>query len=195
MNTTSETIGPRTHSLGMRYDNISAVLIFSDILDKKFALRCKIAALMTGVCRDRKLAGDESAQEGIEFWQYVLAVLHEAGADVMSDEEDATVTEKIGNTPKGSLVKVVMCLPWRNTYFDALFQFIDNTTLEEQETFGRPRPTFKRIRSKRFSTWPPPGQLPKSFYNPQWLSQRLPFEREQLKISEEAFELQEFVQG
>ncbi|KAJ3794045.1 hypothetical protein GGU11DRAFT_690588 [Lentinula aff. detonsa] len=145
---------------------------------------------MVEVCEDRK---DE---DGLSFWQWVVLLLKCAGHEFMSDEEDMwylDATSGSGSSRIPKAAKQVLHLKWCHRYFTKLFTFIEVTTGVEEMIFHQAgRPPMPRIHVEKESTWPPPPNRPKSFFNPSWLVNRSIVQRSALKLDDAEFILRDF---
>lgn len=139
-----------------------------------------------------QVSQERNDEAAVEFWRYVLSILHKFQHDGMSDEEDAYQDVTTGGVTIKEQVKEVMILGFRNPYFRPLFEMVDQIKGLESMVFrDAGKAPMRRVRSSRISHRDPPKNLPKNFLNPKYVQALAPFRQELLKLKAE-FELRPF---
>ncbi|KAJ3990967.1 hypothetical protein F5050DRAFT_1582207 [Lentinula boryana] len=127
-----------------------------------------------------------------EYWEYALKALNILQHDGMSDEEDVEEDITVDGVATKRLVRIVKILGYRHESFRGLFEIIDVTRGLEDLIFnqsGRSRIPRKRVNIVDLRE--PPKDLPKSVFRQEYLNQLSEFDIEELRISEQDFEIRE----
>ncbi|KAJ3780057.1 hypothetical protein GGU10DRAFT_279977 [Lentinula aff. detonsa] len=127
-----------------------------------------------------------------EYWEYALKALNILQHDGMSDEEDVEEDITVDGVATKRLVRIVKILGYRHESFRGLFKIIDATRGLEDLIFnqsGRSRIPRKRVNIVDLRE--PPKDLPKSVFRQEYLNQLSEFDIEELRISEQDFEIRE----
>ena len=152
---------------------------------QKYDCRLRMSSVMVLVSRQR---GDADA---VAMWEYVWKIVDKLGHGGMSDDEDDEdeIQQEDGHFRTTPILKTLRSM-WRHPYFLSLFQQLDKLPGVEAAIFrlnGKKRIVRQRV--DKVSGRPPPPNLPRSFFDNEFLHGYPAYRLHELKISAESFVL------
>ncbi|KAJ6535582.1 hypothetical protein B0H19DRAFT_1271323 [Mycena capillaripes] len=154
--------------------------------ESKWEKRRKTAKRMTLLC-----AGNPAA---VKVWKWVKKLLELLGALGMSSEDAKPRKFRIGNQQVQQITHIISICPWRPDEITKVLDLVDSAAdgiSLKNGTTARPR-----LRGEAISNTPPPQGLPETLYDEEWMEEGLAMDpdfKEDLMVSEEAFEIMEVV--
>ncbi|KAJ6590758.1 hypothetical protein B0H10DRAFT_1961026 [Mycena sp. CBHHK59/15] len=154
--------------------------------DAKWKKRCAMAKKMTLLC-----AGEP---EAVKVWQWVKRLLALLGTLGMSSEDAKPYKMRIGGQMVRQTTHIIQICPWHAGKVTETLASVDLAADQislKKGTVARPR-----VRSDGISKTPAPPGLPETLYDEQWMEDGLEMDldfKDDLSVSEEAFEIMELV--